>query len=398
MRKYLAIGGGALLVLLGGSYLGTTQTCFDSAAANLASFESEPLIPELAEPEDALTFAMVRDPAGSVFPLLVTGFSDNDVSGVDIRQLGVPNGSSVFDAHALVGREALISAFKQGAGVETYKKTDLLPSGGDHDQHVASGTNFPEHAEETDSTMVFNFPKFGTATPAVTNFPQSTVELLDYEVEICVRFDRDVETVEDFDQAVKAFFLCGDFSNRATLTRLINPENFDSGSGFSDAKSGPGFFPTGPFLVIPNDWRSFVDEERMMTFVNGEARQDARGGEMTLDFRELTDKALADTEPRFVYQKTKHKLLPDDTIAQGATLMSGTSEGVVFTPPTRCDISAGVWAHILGGGFLTGKSERSSVIETFIDREEASRHYLQPGDTVEYSSSRLGTITIDIVE
>lgn len=398
MIKSWTIAGGVFLTLLGGSYIGTTQTCFEAAAANLASLENEPLVPTLSDPEVALTFAEVLGTHGEKVPLLVTGFSGNDVYGIDLRQLGVPDGMDPFGAYDFIGRDGLIAAFGEASGVKRYSKSGLLPSGGDHDQHVASGTNFPEHAEETDSTLVFNFPKFGTATPSVTDFHQSPVELLDYEVEICVRFDRDVRTVEDFDRALKGFFLCGDFSDRATLARLIDPDNFDSGSGFSDAKSGPEFFPTGPFLVIPADWRTFANDERMTTYVNGEIRQDARGGEMTLDFRELTNKALLDTEPRFVYQEQQHKLLPGDMVKRGATVMSGTSEGVIFTPPTRCDISAGIWAHILGGGFLAGKPARATVVETFIDREEASGHYLQPGDKVEYSSSRLGTVTIDIVE
>ena len=61
------------------------------------------------------------------------------------------------------------------------------------------------------------------------------------------------------------------------------------------------------------------------TAVNGEPRQDARGGEMILDFRDLTAKALADTEA--------HKLaalIRDDTRHAAAiirTLRSMFSSG-----------------------------------------------------------------------
>src|SRR5690606_5250566 len=133
----------------------------------------------------------------------------------------------------------------------------------------------------------------------------------DYEVEICVRFDRPIGSLEDFDAAMKGFFVCGDFSDRAMLVERIDRSNVASGIGFSDAKSGPDFFPTGPVLVIPHDWAGFVDAERMITQVNGQMRQDARGHEMILDFRELTAKALNDRMiPRYVHQGRNVTLFP----------------------------------------------------------------------------------------
>jgi hypothetical protein len=116
----------------------------------------------------------------------------------------------------------------------------LLPAAGSPARDVASGTHFPEHQDETGSESVFNFPKFGVATPPITT---DADERLDYDVEICTRFDRDIERIEDFDAVQKGFFLCGHFSNRSVLTRLIDPDNYDSGTSFSDAKSGLERFP-----------------------------------------------------------------------------------------------------------------------------------------------------------
>ena len=171
--------------------------------------------------------------------------------------------------------------------------------------------------------------------------------LLDYEVEFCMRFDRAIASVEDFDAAAKGLFLCGDFTDRAKLTRLVDPDNLDSGSGFSDGKSGPDFFPAGALLVVPRDWKSFVADERFMTFVNGQRRQDARGGEMTLDFRELVAKALGDMDsPRFLYRGEYFKLAPEGQIDADMTLMSGTAEGVIFTGPSRGDIIEGEYQRV----------------------------------------------------
>jgi 2-keto-4-pentenoate hydratase/2-oxohepta-3-ene-1,7-dioic acid hydratase in catechol pathway len=223
--------------------------------------------------------------------------------------------------------------------------------------------------------------------------------LLDYEVELCVRFDRELRAAEDFDIAVKGFFLCGDFTNRNALINLADPDNLDSGSGFSDAKSGPDFFPTGPFLVIPRDWRSFVSNIRITTSVNGSARQDARGSEMTLDFRALVDKAFDDmTEPRFLHRGEYSTLMPDGAIATTAALMSGTPEGTIFSPPTRGDIIEAMVAFVLAGGPLGDESFMDIARKRFISNELSGRHYLQPGDAVYHGSNYLGDIAVDVVE
>ena len=72
--------------------------------------------------------------------------------------------------------------------------------------------------------------------------------LLDYEVELCMRFDRTISSPEDFDAAVKGLFLCGDFTDRGKLIRLVDPDNLDSGRGFSDGKSRVDFYPSGALL------------------------------------------------------------------------------------------------------------------------------------------------------
>jgi Fumarylacetoacetate (FAA) hydrolase family len=197
---------------------------------------------------------------------------------------------------------------------------------------------------------------------------------------------------------VKAFFLCGDFTNRNALINLADPDNLDSGSGFSDAKSGPDFFPTGPFLVIPRDWKAFVADIRMTTAVNGAPRQDARGGEMTLDFRALAQKAFTDmSAARFLYRGGYTKLMPDGAIPTTATLMSGTSEGTIFTPPTRGDLMEAALAYTAAGGPFARQSAMDIARQSFIANELATAHFLQSGDVVRHSSSTLGDIVVTVV-
>ena len=364
---------------------------------NKASFEDAPFEQGLASFADALTLAQYVDETGETVTLMVTNVTSNAVQGVKLSDLGAILSADPFVALASVDQTALADAHASNRDLTTIPITRLLPSGPMGARHLGIGTNFPEHAEEASSASVFNFPKFGTATPARTSVSAKENGLLDYEVELCMRFDRPISSLADFDAAVKGVFLCADFTDRIALLELADPDNLDSGYGFSDAKSGPGFFPTGPFLVVPKDWSSFVSETRMMTHVNDEPRQDARGEEMIFDFRELTEKVLADMDrPRFYYDGTFHKLAPAGRIEQDMTLMSGTSEGVIFTPPVRHDYIEVVLAYALHGGPFSDQSLMDIAVPVFIENEISSGHFLQPGDTVTYSATGLGNIVVSI--
>lgn len=366
---------------------------------NPVSKEAEPLLPKVAPPQVALTVAQTRNQNGQVVNLLVTGIGDQTIQALDMTQLGASLDVGVFEAVRAVGKDKLAGLHLDEALVGEYKLTALLPAGGSADRHVASGTNFPEHAEEASFFEVFNFPKFGQPLPAVTTVEHRPGVLLDYEVEICVRFDRDIKTIQDFDEAEKGFFLCADFTDRSTLLRMVDTDNFDSGSGFSDSKSREDFFPSGPFVVMPVDWAKFVNNERIMTQVADGVRQDARGGEMTMDFRQLTEKVLGDvTSTRFLYQGENHLLVHDKMIPKGAALMSGTAEGVIFRSPTGGDITAGVLEHIFTGKFLGDQSGYDTVIESFIEQELEGNRYLRVGEVVKYSSSSMGTIHVTVVD
>jgi len=394
MHTLLKVAGwlaGVGMLLLAGAWITSPDP-----RVNPASFEDEPLSMQLAPLAEAITLAQVERESGAVATLLVLEFDDEVARVVDLsRETGSPSD----DPFAVLARlsDQRIASLAAGGPSEAVPIARLRSAGGTGTRHIATGTNFPEHAEEAASEAVFSFPKFGPPLPARTGVEGRDDVLLDYEVELCMRFDRPIESVDDFDAAVKGLFLCGDFTDRATLVRLIDPDNLDSGSGFSDGKSRTDFYPTGAFLVIPRDWRAFVRGERMMTFVNGEARQDARGGEMTLDFRALAAKALGDMDrPRFLYRGDYYRLSPEPRIVPGMTLMSGTAEGVIFTPPSRGDIIEGGARYLFSGAWASGGNPVDTIIETFIGNELASHHFLQPGDVVAFRSSRLGNILVEV--
>lgn len=387
---------GAIVLILGLALFGLWVTSPDPKF-NPASFEDAELVPGLAPLEQAITLAQVQRIGGNVATLLVTALYGEEIRAIDLSRATDEPSDDPFAVLAAASDSELLALAGRDELTETYRIADLLTAAPRGTRHIGIGTNFPEHAAEASSDAVFLFPKFGPATPARTSVIASEGALLDYEVELCMRFDRPIASAEDFEAAKKGVFLCGDFTDRAVLTRMVDPDNLDSGSGFSDGKSGADFFPAGALLVVPRDWSSFVGEERFMTFINGERRQDARGGEMTLDFRGLAEKALGEIErPRFLYRGEYFKLAPEPRITPEMTLMSGTAEGVIFTAPSRADIIEGGLSWLLGAGWARGQGVIDAIKQSFVANELASGHFLQPGDLVEYRSTRLGTIEIKV--
>ncbi|MDC8753496.1 fumarylacetoacetate hydrolase family protein [Erythrobacter sp. sf7] len=386
--------GFAVLMLVAVIGLAAAWATAPDPKGNPATFEQAALDPQLAPLAEALTLALYRDADGKQATLLVSGFDGNSVTGVPLAVLGAAQtGNPLRDLGSLPRLPAALPDSPR----MTLAYDVLLPSAPGGAVHIGTGTNFPEHAAEANSGSVFQFPKFGTATPARTTITAHPGILLDYEVELCMRFDRDIASLADFDAAVKGVFLCGDFTNRNALVELADPDNLDSGFGFSDAKSGLGHYPSGPFIVVPRDWKRFVERARMTTEVNDDPRQDARGGEMVMDFRQLAAKALGDMDkPRFLYQGSFHRLAPQGRITTDMTLMSGTSEGVIFTPPTRADMIEGIAAYLLGGGPLSGTGLVDSVKRRFIANELAGGHFLKAGDRVRHGSNQLGDIVVEV--
>ena len=118
---------------------------------------------------------------------------------------------------------------------------------------------------------------------------------------------------------------------------------------------------------------------------------------MILDFRAVSEKVLADmVTARFFYQDDFFKLAPNARIEQNMAIMSGTSEGVIFTAPQRHDYIEILLGYIFNGGPLSGQALTDFAINQFIDSERSSGHFLKPGDRVIYQASSLGDISVEI--
>ena len=375
----------------------TMLTACAAPHENKPTLEATPLSAAILPPTTALTLAQTRAADGRAHTLAVVAQVGGAVQALDLTVLGAPLDADMLDALAAVDETRLAEALASPGAAKVYTLSSLLPAGGTSTRHLASGTNFPEHAEETELASVFNFPKFGPPSGPYTTVRNRPGDILDYEIELCLRMDRDVRSVADFDAARKGFFLCGDFSERATMLRLLDPKNVASGRGFTDAKSRPDYYPTGPFLVVPRDWTAFVKTERIVNEVNGKVRQDARGGEMTLDFRQLTEKALKEHAKSFPYQGKEVPLLDGAVIPKGSAVMSGTPEGVIFVPPGKGDIARGVAVYIFTGGWLRGQAPMQGVVQAYARHELASGRYLKAGDIVRHESSSMGALEVKVV-
>lgn len=356
----------------------------DRAQANVVQAAGD------AVASDALTFAQVDD-GGRIATILVLRVGAESVQGIDLSARTHHYASDAFDVVGGLAWDEVARIAAAAEGVQTFPMTRLVGVGPRGLAHIAAGTNYPEHGKETGMDQgAFLFPKFSQATGPADRVEAAPGVLLDYEAEICARFDREIRTVADFESARKGFFLCGDFSDRAALFRGIDLEDPYSGDGFADAKSGPGRFPTGPFLVVPRDWEGFLETLDFQTIVDGEKRQDVRASDMIKDLRTIVAETLAEGSTRtWSYDAGRVPMIRRTAIGTESAVLTGTGDGVVFREPDPALIEELMASR--------DRDHQLDVIGKYIAAEEASRKYLQPGNLVRYTSNHLGTIETRVV-
>lgn len=359
----------------------------------------------IAPIEQALTLAQIRTAKG-LETILVLEETDTGPGPVGDVRRGL-NLSALYQSYpedplflvAEIGPPQLRAAIRlHSEAQQEFDAKDFVVSPAIGSAHVAAGTNYRAHGEEAGIDEVFLFPKFSPPAPPVTSVAAPPGALLDYEIEICVRFDRDVASRRDFSEALKGIFLCGDYTDRASLMRRVDPDDVASGRGFSDAKSGGDRFPVGPYTVVPEDWAGFLEGVRMRLWVNGEVRQDAAGSEMIKKLNEIVGDSLDQgDEQRWSFRDKRIRLIEEKTIRKGQAVLTGTPEGVVFRQPTTAFKfwNGAEWLFTLGF-FDSGPVDY--VIEAFIAAAQAEKSYLQPGDRVEMEASYLGSIEVTITD
>jgi 2-keto-4-pentenoate hydratase/2-oxohepta-3-ene-1,7-dioic acid hydratase in catechol pathway len=175
------------------------------------------------------------------------------------------------------------------------------------------GMNYAAHAAESGSAPP-EMPIVFQKTPNTVVGPHDPVAIppgsrkTDWEVELGVVIGRRAAYLASPDDAldhVAGFVLCNDLSERAFQLEI-------SGGQWGKGKSAPGFCPTGPWLVTPDE----VDHRalRMRSWVNGESRQDSSTADMVFGVEHL------------VWDLSQYLALE-----AGDLVLTGTPEGVALS-------------------------------------------------------------------
>ena len=260
--------------------------------------------------------------------------------------------------------------------------------------HVAAGTNYPEHAEETAQEEVFLFPK--RVEPTASRGSLAVGEgLLDYEIELGLVPLKDLHAGETL-PASMGLILTNDFTDRQMLLEQGDPSNIASGQGFTNAKSQPGFLPIGDLFVVPQDWRAFYADLQMDLYVDGDLRQRAAPKDLILGPDAIVKNTFEAGDRTWDHDGTAvHMTEEVGTISRGSLIMTGTPGGVTFRPPDTRQIALGVMEY----GATLGTNADSvvdSAIGVYVREAGDSKVYLQPGQQVIARADRLGQTVIDI--
>jgi len=178
---------------------------------------------------------------------------------------------------------------------------------------VCIGLNYAAHAAESnvpppDHPVIFFKPPHTVVGPNdQVAIPRNSVKT-DWEVELGVvigRVTSYLDSVEQSHDRIAGYVLTDDISERTFQLEL-------SGGQWSKGKSAPGFTPTGPWLVTPDE----VDpaDLALRSWVNGEPRQDSSTADMIFDVSHL------------VWHLSQFM-----TLEPGDLLLTGTPEGVALS-------------------------------------------------------------------
>lgn len=177
---------------------------------------------------------------------------------------------------------------------------------------ICIGQNYAAHARESGSEpptvpiMFLKTPNTVVGPNDVVTIPRGS-EKTDWEVELGIVIGARaayLDSPDDADAHIAGYVTANDVSERAFQMEV-------SGGQWSKGKIAPGFNPTGPWLVTPDEVD--VDNLRLRSWVNGDARQDSNTDDMIFDVRVIV-----------------HHLSQYVTLEPGDLILTGTPQGVAF--------------------------------------------------------------------
>jgi 2,4-didehydro-3-deoxy-L-rhamnonate hydrolase len=246
-------------------------------------------------------------PVGAERPVVVADGRSYDLSGVtqDITGSFLANG----------GREQATAALAAGHLYEI-PDAESLRVGAPIVRPgvvVCVGLNYAAHAAESNvappeyPVIFFKPPNTVVGPNDQVAIPRNSAKT-DWEVELGVvigRMTSYLDSVEQSRDHIAGYVLTDDISERTFQLEL-------SGGQWSKGKSAPGFTPTGPWLVTPDE----VDPANLAlrSWVNAEPRQDSSTADMIFDV------------PYLVFHLSQFM-----TLEPGDLLLTGTPEGVALS-------------------------------------------------------------------
>ena len=344
---------------------------------------------KIAPLNEALTFARVED--GRI--IAVTSYEDGRIFGVDLSHLKSGPEDDAIDLMALVGHAALVSAVQSGTEGLQGLAEQLVQPVKLTSAHIAVGTNYKEHAEESAVTgSPFLFPKLVAPTGPRADIPAGR-GLVDFEVELCLVAMASLGR----DAPVSGGLILGnDVTDRAVLMRGVDLKDPQSGKGFTDGKSALGYLPVGDLFVAPVDLNAFVKGLTLQLSVNGEERQRAPAIEWIWDLDEIVRQARLKRNTVWSWREGEARLAftDDGAIPARTLIMAGTPAGTVFQGVPGKDRIRGLIRWMLSG--FRG-APVPHVIDAYIARNITEKTFLQPGDMVTITVDGLGRLADRIV-
>ena len=216
-------------------------------------------------------------PVGAEIPALVTDTATFDLRGVtpDIDAAFLARGG--LDAVRSAADAGSLPELSDAAGLRTGSPIARPGS------VLCIGMNYAAHAAESGAAPPEN-PVLFLKTPNTVGGPDDAVTLprdpnakVDWEVELGLVIGAAAQNLDSPEQSlahVAGFVVADDLSERYGQLEV-------SGGQWSKGKCLPGFCPTGPWLVTPDE----VDHHdlRLRSWVNGEPRQDSSTKDMIFD-------------------------------------------------------------------------------------------------------------------
>lgn len=244
---------------------------------------------------------------GQERPVLLDGHDAFDLSGITADIDGAFLASGGLDRVRAAAEAGELPAYARVEG-ERVGAPIARPSA-----VVCIGMNYAAHAAES-GALPPEVPIMFHKAPNTVVGPDDPVALppksekTDWEVELGVVIGRRTAYLASPDEAlhhVAGFVLCNDLSERDF--QLVA-----SGGQWSKGKSAPGFCPTGPWLVTPDE----LDHRdlRLRSWVNGEPRQDSSTADMVFSVEQL------------LWDLSQYL-----TLEPGDLVLTGTPEGVALS-------------------------------------------------------------------